>query len=89
MLSAALTRVSRLRDIDDYSHPARYFSAFAMLHRATCDQSSDLQKFVPNALQHDAWGNGYLFECNSRGFTIVSAGPDGIYETDDDTRSDR
>ena len=67
--------------------PHRYFSAFAMLGRATCGQG--IERFIPNALQHDGYGDGYLFECNPRGFTIVSAGADGRFDTADDTRSDR
>jgi hypothetical protein len=43
----------------------------------------------PRPLRHDAYGNPYLFECNGRGFTIVSAGADGVYDTADDERSDR
>ena len=85
LVFAGVTLVGRHRAPPPKPH--RYFSAFAMLGRATCDQGID--RFVPNALQHDRYGTGYLFECNPRGFAIVSAGADGIYGTADDERSDR
>jgi len=69
--------------------PHRYFSALEMLHRVTCEQSADYQTFQVGVAQRDAWGNRYVFECNARGFTIVSAGPDGRPDTADDLRSDQ
>ncbi|MBV8758081.1 MAG: hypothetical protein JO257_12420 [Deltaproteobacteria bacterium] len=81
-------RIQRMSELkEDYTHPHRYFSAYAMLGRATCDQGID--HFLTGALQRDGYGNPYLWECNARGFTVVSAGPDGIYDTADDVRSDR
>lgn len=67
-----------------YTHRYR-FSAFGAIHDAFCTAQSPL--VIPNALQHDTWGNPYVWECNPRGFTIVSAGEDGVYGTADDTRS--
>ena len=64
----------------DHTAPHRYYSAFAMLHRATCEQSADYQTFQVGVAQRDPLGNRYTFECNPRGFTIVSS---------DGTRSDR
>ncbi|HSN30290.1 MAG TPA: hypothetical protein VLT45_28575 [Kofleriaceae bacterium] len=89
LLSPVVTRMSRLRDIDDYSHPSRYFSALAMLHRATCDASPDLQSFQVGVALRDEWGNRYVWECNPGGFTLSSPGADGIWGTADDQRSDR
>lgn len=76
--SMALDRVLMTRQ--QHLAPHRYFSAFAMLHRATCEQSGDYQTFQVGAARRDPWGNRYTFECNPRGFTIVSS---------DGTRSDR
>lgn len=73
----------------DHTPPHRYFSALAMLHRVTCEQSPDLQTFMVGVAQRDEWGQRYLFECTPRGFTLVSAGEDGRFDTADDTRSDR
>jgi hypothetical protein len=74
----ALDRVLMTRH--QHLAPHRYFSAFAMLHRATCEQSADYQTFQVGVARRDRWGNRYTFECNPRGFTIVSS---------DGTRSDR
>lgn len=63
------------------------FSAFGAFHRAFCRAPGD--ELVPNALQHDAWGSPYMFECNAHTITVVSAGEDGQFMTDDDIRSDR
>jgi hypothetical protein len=63
------------------------FSAFGAFHRAFCTRPGD--QLVPMALQHDPWGTPYMFVCNSGGFTVVSAGEDGAFFTDDDIRSDR
>ena len=73
----------------DHRPPHRYYSALEMLHRATCEQSADFQTFQVGAAQLDPWGNRYVFECNPRGFTLVSAGADGRPGTLDDVRSDR
>lgn len=80
-----LTRTART----ERATPHRYFSALEMLHRATCEQSADYQMFQVGVAQRDAWGNRYTFLCNARGFTLVSAGPDGRFDTADDDRSDR
>ncbi len=58
-----------------------------MLHRATCEQSADLQTFMVGVAQRDAWGERYMWECNPRGFTLVSAGEDGRFDTADDVSS--
>jgi hypothetical protein len=86
MCVATWTIVQRRRASRPSRHRYRY-SAFGAFHDAFC--RPDSTRIIPNALQHDAYGNPYLWECNRRGFTIVSAGPDGVYETADDERSDR
>lgn len=66
---------------------ASELSAFGAFERAFCTAPGD--QLVPMALQRDPWGNPYMFVCNTRGITVVSAGEDGRFFTDDDIRSDR
>ena len=37
----------------------------------------------------DPWGNEYKLEKDGKRYAIISAGPDGIFDTEDDIRSDR
>ncbi len=59
-------------------------------HGACPHSLTDLQKqkVVRGTTTRDPWGEAYDIDCYEDGAVVCSAGPDGLFETDDDICSD-
>jgi hypothetical protein len=74
-----------------YAYEAYPIWATAHPDRACPDRLADLDDYMGGADGIDPWGGRYQFACGPsvRGLWVRSAGEDGMYNTDDDVRSDR
>ena len=69
----------------------KYNGRFPQSLRELVDDSDDKEPILEGGAKAiiDPWDNEYKLEKNGKRHTILSAGPDGIFDTEDDIRSDR
>ncbi len=65
---------------------ARRYPAWAALHPGACPRGRDLGEPTWSD-GSDLWGNEYVVRCSATGAAVISRGPDGDLDTDDDIRA--